>query len=121
VSVPGAVAADRSGALALWLDDGEDVVARVHEPSGPGMAHVGDAVGRDRVGRLVLLDPDTSAAQFVDRRMDIRDTPRHLGLRVPGPDRALGDDDLGAAPGPEDDPVAGILAGDLEPEQVAVE
>jgi hypothetical protein len=80
---PAAVAADRSGApLAFWLDDSEDVAAGVDEPGRPGMAHVGDAVSRDRVGRLVLLDPHAAAAQLVDRGMDIRDTPRHLGLGV---------------------------------------
>ena len=64
----------------------------------------------DRVGRLVLLDPDAARAELVDRGVDVGHAPGHLGLRVGGPDRAQRDRQLGPAAAAEDDPVAGVLA-----------
>ena len=57
---------------ALRLDHREHVPAGIDEPGGPRVAHVGHAVGRHRIGRLVLLDRDAPAPQLLDRRPDVR-------------------------------------------------
>src|SRR5262245_53737558 len=111
----------RSGRrLGLRLDDGEDVAARVDEPGGPRVAHVGDAICGHRIGRDVVLDTDAAAAQPGHRRVDVRHPPAHLGLRVLRADRAPGDHEL-AHTGTEHDPVVLVLAGDLEAEDPVVE
>ncbi len=66
--------------------------------SRPGMTHVGDAVRRHRVGRLVLLDADAASAKVGEGRRDVRDAPGHLGLRIRGAERAGRHDELRSAP-----------------------
>ena len=85
------------------------------------MAHVGDPVVGNGIRCLVLLDADAASAKVVDGGADVRNAPRQLGLGVRGADRAEGHRQLRSAAAAEDDPIALVLAHDLESEHVAVE
>src|SRR4051794_35028389 len=110
----------RGAGSAFGLDDRQDIAAGIDEPRGPRVAHVGDAVGRDRVRRRIVLDPDSAAPKILHFGPNVRDTPCTLSLYVTCPDRAQRDDKLRSARS-EDEPIALILANQLQAENVAVE
>src|SRR5262249_41247390 len=67
-----------------------------------------------------VFDLDAAGAEFGHLGADVADLPRRLGLLVSGPDRALGQVQVGAAAAPEHDGVL-VFPYDLQSELAVVE